>query len=65
MQPAALYLLDHGANPHLLSGFVGLTPIQADRQAGLIAVAQRLRYLGDVATSLQTPSPTWDRLSLV
>ena len=58
-EPAALYLLDHGANPNLLSEFDGLTPIQAAREAGLIAVERRLRCLGAVATSLPAPSRTW------
>jgi ankyrin repeat protein len=30
----ALYLLAHGADPHLLSVFDGLTPLQAARKAG-------------------------------
>lgn len=42
----ALYLLDHGANPHLLSEFDGLTPIQAAQAFDLPDVAARVRALG-------------------
>jgi ankyrin repeat protein len=42
----ALFLLDHGANPHLLSEADGLTPMQAARQTGLNAVIDKLRALG-------------------
>jgi uncharacterized protein len=43
---AALYLLAHGANPHLLSEFDGQTPLQAARQHGLRDVESRLLALG-------------------
>jgi uncharacterized protein len=42
----ALFLLQNGANPHLLSEFDGLTPIQAARQAGLAEVEAKLVSLG-------------------
>jgi uncharacterized protein len=42
----AMFLLAHGANPHLLSEFDGLTPMQAARQAGLDQVEARLVDLG-------------------
>lgn len=42
----ALFLLENGANPHLLSEFDGLTPIQAARQARLPAVESKLASLG-------------------
>ena len=42
----ALFLLDHGANPHLLSELDGLTPIQAAMQVKLSPVVERLRALG-------------------
>ncbi len=45
-EAVALFLLEHGANPTLLSEFDGLTPLQAARQAGLPAVERRLRELG-------------------
>lgn len=45
---AALYLLERGANPHLLSEFDGLTPIQAARQAGSGRVEAQLIELGAV-----------------
>ena len=42
----ALFLLDHGANPHLLSESDGLTPMQAAKQTGLSVVIDKLRTLG-------------------
>ncbi len=45
-EASALYLLEHGADPHLLSEFDGLTPAQAAQQLGLLQVQQRLRELG-------------------
>lgn len=45
-ETVALYLLDHGAEPALLSPFEGLTPLQAARRAGLPVVEQRLLALG-------------------
>lgn len=39
-------LLDHGADPLLLSEFEGLTPVQAARQAGLAELEARLRAMG-------------------
>lgn len=42
----ALFLLDHGANPRLLSETDGLTPMQAARQTGLSVVIDKLRMLG-------------------
>ena len=42
----ALFLLEHGANPHLLSEFDGLTPIQAAMQVKLSPVVERVRALG-------------------
>jgi ankyrin repeat protein len=39
-------LLDHGADPLLLSEFEGLTPVQAARQAGLAELEVRLRATG-------------------
>jgi uncharacterized protein len=52
-ETAALYLLDHGASPHLHSEFDGLTPAQAARRQGLAAVAQRLHGLG--ASAAEAP----------
>ena len=45
-EQVALYLLESGANPHLLSEFDGLTPIQAALQAQLPALAEKLSELG-------------------
>ena len=54
-EASALYLLSHGADPHLLSESDGLTPAQAAQQAGLVELQQRLRELG--ALALPTPAP--------
>jgi uncharacterized protein len=45
-EEVALYLLDAGANPALLSEFDAMTPIQAARAAKLAALEQRLVSLG-------------------
>ena len=59
---AALFLLAHGADPHLLSEFDGLTPAQAARQAGLVTLERRLRELGAVAPAAPPrPQPWWSR----
>ena len=47
-EAAALYLLSHGADPHLRSEPDGLTPAQAAQQAGLVAVQKRLQDLGAI-----------------
>lgn len=58
---AALYLLDHGADPHLGSEFDALTPLQAAQQAGLFAVTQRLLQMGATmpAVAPQAEPPPW------
>ena len=63
---AALYLLDHGADPHLGSEFDALTPLQAARQVGSHAVVQRLLQMGaTVPPAALKPAPlpwwTWRR----
>jgi ankyrin repeat protein len=50
-EAVAHLLLDHGADPLLLSEFDGLTPVQAARKTGLREVEQRLRAMG-------APEPT-------
>jgi uncharacterized protein len=45
-EAVAIYLLANGANPHLLSEFDGVTPMQAARQTGLVRVKARLMELG-------------------
>jgi uncharacterized protein len=55
----ALFLLQHGANPHLLSEFDGLTPIQAARKAGLQDVEAKLVEMG--VSSLPAPVPSKKR----
>lgn len=42
----ALYLLEHGANPHLLSEFDGMTPLQAALAHGQTAVVTKLKEMG-------------------
>jgi hypothetical protein len=61
---AALFLLSHGADPHMPSESDGLTPAQAAQQTGLLEVQQRLRDLGALAVSTPTPQkarPWWTR----
>ncbi len=54
-EEVALFLLEHGANPHLLSEFDGLTPVQAARSAGLAAVESKLLELGVEPLPTQAP----------
>jgi len=62
-EAVALYLLESGANPHLLSEFDGLTPIQAAQQAGLAKVEAKLLALGAIApTPTQKPRSWLSRL---
>ncbi len=61
-EAAALFLLDSGANPHLLSEFDGLTPIQAVRQTGLARVQARLLELGAVAPATVATQPWFLRM---
>ncbi len=56
-EAAALYLLDHGANPHLHSEFDALTPLQAAQRAGLPAVQARLLALGATLPEPLPPPP--------
>lgn len=55
-EDVALYLLDHGADPNLVSDFEGLTPLQAARQAGLKPVVEKL--LGMDAADVTEPVST-------
>ena len=55
----ALYLLDHGANPRLLSEFDGMTPMQAARKAGLQHVEIRLLELGVEPLAPVSPRLGW------
>ncbi len=53
-----LYLLDHGANPHLHSEFDGMVPLQAARQSGLVRAEARLLELGATAPApRRAPAP--------
>lgn len=58
-EEAALYLLAHGASPHLLSEFDGLTPIQAAQHAKLRQVEARLLVLGASAPPAQAAAGGW------
>lgn len=49
-------LLDHGADPLLLSELEGLTPVQAARQAGLAELEARLRAMGAPDPSMPSRS---------
>jgi uncharacterized protein len=55
----ALFLLQSGANPHLLSEFDGLTPIQAARIAGMPEVEARLVSLGVQAPAVVSKNEGW------
>ncbi len=55
----ALFLLDHGANPHLLSEFDGLTPVQAARKASLHEVESRLVRLGAEPPAPEPRKQNW------
>ena len=50
----ALYLLDHGADPRLISEADGLTPMQAATQRGLASVIEKLRAMGVGSDGLGT-----------
>jgi uncharacterized protein len=50
----AMFLLENGANPHLLSEFDGLTPIQAARKVGMPEVEAKLSSLG---AKIPVPNP--------
>ncbi|QKO20917.1 ankyrin repeat domain-containing protein [Rhodoferax sp. BAB1] len=53
----ALYLLEQGADPQLRSEFDDLTPLQAARQYGRVALLPRLLALG----ARETRQPFWRR----
>ena len=55
----ALYMLEHGANPHLLSEFDGATPIHAARRAGLTRVESRLVELGVAPLPVKRTVQNW------
>ena len=63
-EQVALYLLESGANPHLLSEFDGLTPIQAAHQAGLPALEEKLKQLGATFPPPTKVQANWFRLLL-
>jgi ankyrin repeat protein len=55
----ALFLLEHGANPHLPSEFDGVDPLEAARQAGLARVEARLIEMGATPRPTETRSRGW------
>lgn len=55
----ALYLLDHGADPQLLSEFDGLTPMQAVQKVALVDVEAKLRALGVEPPPLAHKHQSW------
>ena len=59
-EEVALYLLDNGADPNLVSDFEGLSPLHATRQAGLETVENKLLALGaeEVAAPMASVAST-------
>jgi hypothetical protein len=55
----ALYLLENGANPHLLSEFDGMTPIQAARKQGMNQVELKLVSLGVEPVAAKPAPISW------
>ena len=55
----ALFLLENGANPYLLSEFDGLTPIQAARKLDMKKVELKLVSLGVKAAAEEPPRQSW------
>jgi uncharacterized protein len=58
-ESVALYLLESGANPHLLSEFDGVVPIHAARESGLAKVEGKLLELGAVAPVAAKKPRSW------
>jgi hypothetical protein len=57
----ALYLLESGADPNLFSEFDAMTPLQAARKAGLLALVAKLLELGarEAAALKAKPKESW------
>jgi ankyrin repeat protein len=55
----AMFLLENGANPHLLSEFDGLTPMQAAKKAGMHQVEVKLASLGVRPLAVETKNKSW------
>jgi hypothetical protein len=55
----SLFLLSSGANPHLLSEFDGLTPIQAAQKVGLRRVEAKLLDLGATPPTCAPKRASW------
>jgi uncharacterized protein len=58
-QAVAIFLLESGANPHLLSEFDGVTPVQAARRVGLSEVEAKLITLGAMQPEPETKNQGW------
>jgi uncharacterized protein len=58
-EEVALFMLEHGADPNLMSEMDAMTPLQAARQCGLAGVEARLRSLG--AHEPAAPPRSWRR----
>ena len=58
-EEVALYLLDQGANPHLLSEFDGVTPLKAALKARMPKVAAELRALGANEPEQSPKTKSW------
>ena len=56
-EQVALYLLESGADPNLLSELDAMTPLQAAQQAQLPAVSAKLKELGAVARTVVDSKP--------
>jgi uncharacterized protein len=55
----ATLLLENGANPHLLSEFDGVTPVQAARRAGLSEIEGKLIALGAKPLAQESKNRGW------
>jgi hypothetical protein len=58
-EAVAMFLLENGANPHLLSEFDGVTPVQAARRMGLAGVEAKLVALGATQREPETKKQGW------
>lgn len=57
-ESVALYLLESGADPNLVSEFEGLSPLRASRQSGSKAVEARLLDLGAEEAAVERGAPS-------
>ena len=64
-ESVALYLLESGANPMLLSEFDFMTPLQAARKAGLPLLESKLKEYGATVPELIESRPNKNWLSRI